>query len=93
MSNSTLARARQIRTNCRRAHHSFAVWHSRARFPILHRIACVLAERSCSAPQALGIPARNGRRRPVSALLEPSRRRAQASAPAPAPSSRRKLFI
>eukprot|EP00965_Chrysotila_dentata_P262464 6214571-Pleurochrysis_carterae.AAC.6 len=48
-------------------------------------IARVLAERSRSAPQALGILAHDGRRCPLSHLLEPLRRRAPAPSPAPAP--------
>eukprot|EP00965_Chrysotila_dentata_P025525 848878-Pleurochrysis_carterae.AAC.1 len=49
-----------------------------------------LALRSPSS--SLETSARNGRRRPVSTLLEPPRRRASAPAPAPAPSPRRFVF-
>eukprot|EP00965_Chrysotila_dentata_P121532 4017843-Pleurochrysis_carterae.AAC.1 len=55
-------------------------------FPILHCIACILAERSRSASQALGYSLVMDAAAPWSQLLEPSRRCAPATAPAPAPS-------
>eukprot|EP00965_Chrysotila_dentata_P207332 6184040-Pleurochrysis_carterae.AAC.2 len=55
-------------------------------------VACILAELSRSAPQALGTRAHDGRRCPLSQLLEPLRRRAPAPAPALAPSPRRFVF-
>eukprot|EP00965_Chrysotila_dentata_P032193 1073733-Pleurochrysis_carterae.AAC.1 len=63
-------------------------------FPFLYRIACVLAERSRSAPQALGgTLAHNGCCRSLSHLLEPPGRCAPALAPAPAPSPPTVVFI
>eukprot|EP00965_Chrysotila_dentata_P133639 4419594-Pleurochrysis_carterae.AAC.1 len=56
------------------------------------RIACVLAERSRSAPQALGICSRWPLPITERPLLEPPRRRAPAPAPALAPSPRRPIF-
>eukprot|EP00965_Chrysotila_dentata_P199540 6179448-Pleurochrysis_carterae.AAC.1 len=50
---STLARARQILINCRRARLSFAIDTHMHGLPFSSRIACILAERSRSAFQAL----------------------------------------
>eukprot|EP00965_Chrysotila_dentata_P215406 6188761-Pleurochrysis_carterae.AAC.1 len=63
-------------------------------FLICIRIACVLAERSRSAPQALGTRSRWPMPIFERPLLEPPHsRRASARVPAPAPSPRRCVFI
>eukprot|EP00965_Chrysotila_dentata_P177691 5869560-Pleurochrysis_carterae.AAC.1 len=56
--------------------------------PNLHRIACALAERSRSAPQALGNYARDGRHCPVEPFSSSHRVGASSRAPALAPSPR-----
>eukprot|EP00965_Chrysotila_dentata_P150315 4964986-Pleurochrysis_carterae.AAC.1 len=59
----------------------------------LHRIACVLAERSRSAPQVLEFPLRDGRPSLSARDPEPPHRRASARAPAlSSRSPRRSIF-
>eukprot|EP00965_Chrysotila_dentata_P109510 3619473-Pleurochrysis_carterae.AAC.1 len=60
--------------------------------PFLHRTACILAERSRSAPQLLELLMRDGRPSLSAPDLEPPHRRAPARAPALAPSPRRSVF-
>eukprot|EP00965_Chrysotila_dentata_P260613 6213969-Pleurochrysis_carterae.AAC.1 len=60
--------------------------------PLLHRIACLLADlRALRSPSSWEL-ARDGRRRPVSAPPETTAH-ALARAPAPAPSPRRIVLI
>eukprot|EP00965_Chrysotila_dentata_P197429 6178179-Pleurochrysis_carterae.AAC.6 len=56
-------------------------------FPFWTLVACVLAQRSRSAPQVLGYPCPRGLPLPAAELpfLEPPRRCTQVPAPAPAP--------
>eukprot|EP00965_Chrysotila_dentata_P064431 2135771-Pleurochrysis_carterae.AAC.2 len=66
ISSSTLARAGQILTNCRRAHLSFAVWRSHAWVFASHRM-CTRGALALHSPSSRKL-AHDGRRCPLSHL-------------------------